>query len=147
MKSHLKNLSKIRRKMINHLENEVFCQIQRSPIHGVGVFAIRPIPKGIDPFRMLKNGRELKFSIELLDELHPNVVKQIQRFCYCDNDYFYLSTMGLNQVSFITYLNHSKTPNMKLKQNRGATSLVKIKQGEELTIDYDREFNDIHEFK
>ena len=141
-----KYLSKMRQKILHHIENELFCQIQRSSIHGVGVFAIRPIPKGIDPFKNLKNFRELKFKIDLLDKVHPSVVKQIKRFCFYNDEYFYLSTLGLNQVSFITYLNHSKSPNIKLIKNGGAISLKKIKQGEELTIDYDREFDDIHEF-
>lgn len=140
-------MSKLKNRLLNHLKNELFCQIKQSPIHGVGVFAIRPIPKGIDPFRTLKKEREIKFHIDILDKLHPEVAKQMRRFCYYNDEFIYLSSMGLNQMNMIIYLNHSKSPNVKLQKMGGSVTLRKIKKGEELTINYDNEFGDIHTFK
>ena len=34
-----------------NLKNNVYCRISRSKIHGVGVIAIKDIPKGINPFK------------------------------------------------------------------------------------------------
>jgi len=41
-------------KLLYHLENEVYCRIGVSHIRGagVGVIAIRDIPKGINPFKI-----------------------------------------------------------------------------------------------
>ena len=42
-----------RAELLRRILADCFCRLQPSPLHGVGVFAIRDIPKGRDPFRTL----------------------------------------------------------------------------------------------
>ena len=69
-----KKISKIKAKLLSHLKDEVYCQLKSSPIHGIGVYAIRPIPIDIDPMRLVKKQREIKFSYEDLAEVHPGEI-------------------------------------------------------------------------
>ena len=46
------------RKIIHNLRNNVYCRISRSKIHGVGVIAIKDIPKGINPFKKCNKTKE-----------------------------------------------------------------------------------------
>jgi SET domain-containing protein len=39
-----------RERLLEHLTNKVYCRIAPSPLHGVGVFAVKLIPAGVDPF-------------------------------------------------------------------------------------------------
>ena len=43
-----------KQKLINHLQNDIYCRIGVSKIDGVGWIAIRDIPKGINPFKSLQ---------------------------------------------------------------------------------------------
>jgi len=45
-------MNDLKKKLIKNLENDIYCRIKPSKKHGVGVFAIRDIPKGINPFKI-----------------------------------------------------------------------------------------------
>ncbi|MEI8101087.1 MAG: SET domain-containing protein-lysine N-methyltransferase [Bacteroidota bacterium] len=141
-----KKISQIKSKILSHLKNEVYCQLKASPIHGIGVFAIREIPSGINPMQMMKKHREIRLSREDLGDLSPAIMAQLERFCYCDDDGALVSTMGLNTMSFLVYVNHSKMPNITLMTDGSARALRQIEAGEELTINYDKEFGEEHDF-
>jgi SET domain-containing protein len=141
-----KKISKIKARLLSHLKDEVYCQLKASPIHGVGVYAIRPIPAEANPMRLVKKQREIRFSFEDLAEVHPGVMEQMKRFCFYDDDGVLVSTLGLNTMNFLFYVNHSKTPNITLKNDGSARALRDIETGEELTIDYDQEFGEEHDF-
>jgi SET domain-containing protein len=70
----------------------------------------------------------------------------MKRFCFYDDHGILVSTMGLNTMSFLFYVNHSKNPNITLKDDGSARALRDIETGEELTIDYDKEFGEEHDF-
>jgi hypothetical protein len=47
---------KIKAALLKHLQQEVYCRLGISPLHGIGVFALRAIPKGVNPLKSwLKN--------------------------------------------------------------------------------------------
>lgn len=132
--------------IMNHLVNEVYCRLGISPVHGIGVFAVRPIPKGSNPLRSLVRHREISFTHAELKTLPKGVRKQIEMFCYYDEDEVLVSTMGMNTMDFAIYLNHSKAPNMRLHKNGVFEALRNIKTGEELMMDYDHSFGGVHIF-
>jgi len=111
------------------LNSHVTVRIAPSPIHGVGVFALRNMPKGrkmgLDD---MPKGYNLPYSSfgklfpevkEILLERWPNVVEG-SAFIYPDSRY-----QG--------YLNHSPDPNYDAVND---VLLKDVKQGEELTEDY-----------
>src|SRR5437870_10035362 len=48
--------------LLEHLRMRTFVRLQPSAIHGVGVFAIRPIPKGTDPFQVCELPQHNRFG-------------------------------------------------------------------------------------
>jgi len=97
-----------KKKLLKHLADEVYCRLGSSPTHGVGVFAIRNIPKGIDPLRSPLPRKELSFKKEELKHLPKGVRKQIKMFCYYDDKEVLIPVVGLNTMDFSIFLNHSK---------------------------------------
>lgn len=132
--------------ILDHLVQDVFCRLGASPLHGVGVFAIRSIGKGTNPLKSRLKHREILFSHEEVKALPPGVRKQIEMFCYYDGDGVLISTMGFNTMDFAIYLNHSKKPNLRMNEDGAFEALRRIKIGEELTMDYDHSFNAEHHF-
>lgn len=119
------------------LEN-VYCRIGVSKIHGVGVIAVRDIPKGIDP---MKETRTIEFetvpATEILDnpEIPEGLKKLVVDMCPENEGVFDVPPCSLNEIGVSFYLNHSNEPNMEERDGYFFT-LREIKEGEELTVDY-----------
>ena len=122
---------------VEDLKTQVFCRLGVSSIHGVGVFAIRPIPKGINPMR----GREYEFLpvpvSQIKHDRHiPDTVKKlVVDMCPEEDGVYYCPPFSLNEISIAWYLNHSKNPNMQEKDG-DFFAMRDIAEGEELTVDY-----------
>lgn len=119
--------------------SEVYCRIGRTK-HGVGVVAIRTIPKGIDPFKNCDPfGDVLKISREEL-EVYPapeEAKNMVRDYCPLQGDTYFVPNYGIDAVDKSYFLNHSRTPNLVTK--RGGEKFItarEIKKGEELTADY-----------
>jgi SET domain-containing protein len=134
------------KKLLEHLQSEVYCKLGVSPIHGIGVFAVRPIPKGIYPLKSYLRIKEIDISKKLIKDLPKGVRQQIDTFCYYDKKKVSIPTIGLNSFDVAVYLNHSKTPNLRFKKAGVLVSLRDIAEGEELFIDYDISFGEKHFF-
>lgn len=120
------------------LEN-VYCRIGVSKIHGVGVIAIRDIPKGINP--MLEN-RHADFeeipALDIFDDkLIPDSVKKLVKdMCPQRGDVMDIPPFSLNEIGISFYLNHSNSPNMECDDDGNFYALDNIKSGTELIVDY-----------
>lgn len=109
--------------------------------HGVGVIAIRPIPKGTDVFKNSDPcGDVLKIPKDELDRCDaPDEAKKMVRdFCALQDGVYFVPDYGIDAITKFYYLNHSKKPNM-FTPDKGETFITTraIKTGEELTADYD----------
>ena len=135
-----------KKKIIQHLETEVFCKLGVSPIHDIGVFAIRPIPKGINPLKSYIRMREIDVPKKDIKHLPKGVRNQIDMFCYYNRKTVSVPVNGLNSFDLAVYLNHSKQPNLRLKKVGVFETLKAIDKGEELFIDYDISFGEKHYF-
>jgi SET domain-containing protein len=140
-------MHKTKKFLLDHLKNDVYCQLGVSTIAGVGVFAIRRIPKGINPLKSWLPSDEVDVSWDDLKKLPSAVKKQIEMFCFYTSKKVTIPVIGMNSMNMAIYLNHSKTPNLKFKKNGKLISLRAIQTGEELTIDYDESFGEIHSFE
>jgi SET domain-containing protein len=121
--------------------NEVWCRLAVTR-HGVGVVAIRDIPKGIDPFKNCDlHGDVLEVSEKELEESHaPNEAKQLVRdFCALQNGTYFVPDYGIDAIDKSYFLNHSRRPNMvTLRGGEVFVTARSIKKGEELTADYEQ---------
>ena len=112
--------------------NLPYFRIQRSPLHGVGLFAIRDIPKN---FKLFKN---LDDKGKFVDE---KTIKNFQVKKLLDD--YYCAPKGKLFVpdqllpSWIYYINHSDNENIILNNETGwyYTKQI-IKAGEELLQNY-----------
>ena len=135
-----------KKRILKHLTQEVFCRLGISKTHGVGVFALRAIPKGINPLVSWLDSQEIAFTQKELETIPKEVKKQIALFCYYDTKKTLVPKIGLNAMTMGIYLNHSKKPNIELKKAGQFKTLRAIKRGEELLLDYDKAFGEKHYF-
>lgn len=140
-------MTDLKKILLQHLKQGVYCHLSVSPIHGIGVFAIKNIPKGVEPLRSLMTNDEVKFTHKEVSELPRSVQKEMRMFCYYDDKHFYVPRSGLNAINMGIYLNHSKSPNVRYKKNGHLVTLRGIKKGEELLMDYDVNFGFEHVFE
>lgn len=117
----------------------VYARIGRSRIHGVGVIAIRDIPKGVDVFQGDSDHVVWVRRAEI-----RRLPAELQRL-YTDFAMVWGQRLGvpstLNMLSVGWYLNHSVHPNVEADDDGRFHSLRRIRKGEELTADY-RTFED-----
>lgn len=128
-----------KRSFLNAL-NDVYTRLGVTK-HGVGVIAIRTIPKGTNPFKNADPlGDVLRIPKEELDAFPaPKEAKDMVRdFCALQDGIYFVPNYGIDALTKNYYLNHSDKPNM-VTLDEGETFLTTriIKKGEELTANYD----------
>ena len=133
-----------KQKLLKHLEEDIFCRIGVSKISGVGVIAIKDIPKGTNPFKTLSKEKEKIVELNSSDikKLDGGVKKILNDFFGNDKlNRFDVLASGPNNLNVSFYMNHSDKPNIDIiiKNNSEYLEFVSnklIKKGEELTINY-----------
>lgn len=118
--------------------------------HGVGVFAIRDIPKGTDIFKNCDpHGDVLEITEEELSAFDaPDAAKLLVRdFCAFQGGVYFVPDYGIDALPKSYFLNHSNAPNI-MTPDKGETFLAArdIKAGEELAADYD-EYHEASHFE
>ncbi|MDP2741835.1 MAG: SET domain-containing protein [bacterium] len=124
-------------KILNCLKN-IYCRLKPSKIEGIGVFAIKDIPKNIDPFRGVKKQKWQKFTMSELKKLDKETLKMIDDFFVIrKKGIVYISESGLNSMDISYFLNNSEKPNLKtINDGVSFITLRKVKKGEELVFSY-----------
>ena len=127
-------------RLIKDLEENVYCRLRQSAVAGVGVFAVRDIPKGVDPFKNFLERHFVDVDPKLIFE-NPNIdigVKELVNDMYAIGDgRLNLWEGGLNGIDIGFFVNYSEKPNL-VSQENGERFLTarEIKKGEELLADY-----------
>ncbi len=113
--------------IVKQLNDTVWATIKPSPVHGVGVFAIRDIPKGQ---RIYAVGRSNEW-LHVYDEtayIHPAILKIIlQRWPLAFEGQPFQSPN--DDVRLTSFLNHSSDPNYDYHTDCATRD---IKEGEEI---------------
>lgn len=131
---------------IKDLETAVYCRLGVSAIHGVGVFAIKPIPQGINPMVETRYAEfDSCLEADIFDNSNiPDSVKAlVKAMCPVNRGVVDIPPFSLNEIGVSFYLNHSKTPNMECADDGNFYALREIAVGEELTVDY-TEYGDLN---
>ena len=111
-----------------NLNNEVWCKTGVSSVAGVGVIAIRDIPKGQ---RMFCNSWERKLLYKMPDDLLPEIREIIlERWPYARENYYVSPN---DDARLLSFMNHSTCPNYDKYTD---TALRDITKGEEIFEDY-----------
>jgi SET domain-containing protein len=123
--------------LLKELANSTYVMIKPSPLHGIGVFAIRDIPKGTRNIFSKGVGDWIKVSKEEVDALPQHSKDLIENHCLFDEDFYFIPDYGFKLVDLVIYLNHSETPNViSLNDGEEFEAIRDIANGEELLVDY-----------
>jgi hypothetical protein len=125
--------------LLNRVLRDCYCRLQPSKIHGIGVLAVRDIPKGRNPFNTLPKYADfgyVRITEGELDALPPSLSQLLRELFIPTDGKMHVPNYGTNMIRLNCYLNHSTAPNMRTKNGYDFTSASKILVGEELTVDY-----------
>ncbi|MBI3774465.1 MAG: SET domain-containing protein [Gammaproteobacteria bacterium] len=105
--------------------------LEKSPVHGFGVFAKELIKKGSKVWEF-NPIFDVRFTDAEFERLPPSVKAEIEHHLYQPEQggvLYYESTMG-------RYMNHSREPNVDFSDVGVGWATRDIKPGDELTCDY-----------
>jgi len=136
-------------KLLQNLKEDVLCKVGVSKINGVGLIAIKDIPKDTTIFNLsnyLSERDELvDISEKEISSLDDEVVDLIKTYAAVSHLGTYaIHENGLNNINIVYYLNHSNDPNIRIKIDKDTkpyqcpnfVAIKDIKKGEELTENY-----------
>jgi len=125
--------------LLAELSNNTYVMLKPSPLEGVGVFAIRDIPKGCrEMFSKPDTGEEwITLSKKEVETLPLPAQFMIGNYCLYDQDNYFVPAHGFKKMDVALFLNHSDSPNIiSIQDGDYFEAIREIKAGEELVIDY-----------
>jgi SET domain-containing protein len=126
-----------KQQLLDYLKNDVYVRVGPSKIHGVGLIAVRDIPKGINPFKNLIEPETYEVTAEDLKEVPPQVVKMVYDYFGVEDGTVFLPITGMNPMDLLHYINHSDDANVKVLNEGWLFETTRdVKEGEELTSNY-----------
>lgn len=130
---------------IQYLNDTVFCKLGNSPIHGVGVFAIRDIPEGTSltdyTISNAEETRWLYLKPEEFDQVLPEIRALILDRNTFDERTEYLKFLSPNRTMLLrAFMNHADDAN-----SDGLTATRFIREGDEITDNFTKGMTCPHE--
>jgi len=125
--------------LLDELNNHTYIMLKPSPVAGIGVFAIKNIPRGCRDMFSKPDVQDTwtklsKVEVELLPQ-HAKLV--IENYCLYDEENYYVPDHGFKKVDLSLFLNHSDNPNIiSIEEGNYFEAIRDIANGEELFIDY-----------
>ena len=125
--------------LLSELTYHSYAALRPSPIEGIGVFALRDIPKGCrDMFsKSSPDDKWITVSRGEMSALPAHTQWFIANYCLFDEENYYVPADGFKKIDVSLFLNHSDTANViSINDGECFETLRDIKAGEELVIDY-----------
>ncbi len=125
--------------LLNELAHNSYVMIRPSPVSGVGIFAIRDIPKGCRAMfsKPDKNDQWITISKIEVESLPAHSRTLIENYCLFDKEKYYVPDYGFKKIDLSLFLNHSDAPNIiSIQEGDYFESTRLIREGEELFLDY-----------
>ena len=123
--------------LLLELQQDTYVMLKPSPIEGIGVFAIRDIPKGCRTIFSAGIGEWIKVSIDEVEKLPAHSRNLVETYSLYDEENYFVPDYGFKIMDLVLYLNHSSQFNMiSVNDGEQFEALRDIKAGEELLVDY-----------
>lgn len=126
--------------LLAELAQNTYVMLRPSAIEGVGVFAIRDIPKGCREMFSKPDAAEqwTMLSKREVEALPPQARFLVENYCLYDEQLnYFVPGQGFKKMDLCVFLNHADTPNVcSVDEGAFFEALRDIKAGEELLIDY-----------
>ena len=123
--------------ILEELSRETYVALMPSPVHGIGVFAIRDIPKGCRNMFSSNAGNWIKVPIADVEKLPAHARALVETYCLYDDENYFVPDYGFKLMDLVNYLNHSSTPNVvSVNDGEFFEATEDIKAGAELFVDY-----------
>lgn len=121
--------------LIAEAHNDIYCKLAPSPIHGVGVFALKDIPINTVIFRV--NLKTITVDSKFLNRIHINVANYYNSMLLSNLSTIEIPETGMSVIPTSYYLNHSEESNAKIDiENNLIVAKKNIYADEEVTINY-----------
>ena len=126
-----------KQELLHELQHQTYIALKPSATHGIGVFAIRDIPKGTRNIFSKDNGNYISLSFAEVEQLPPHAKDFIETYYLYDEQQYYIPAHGCKVMDMANYLNHSSLPNIiSVEEGRWFEATRDIKEGEELFVNY-----------
>jgi SET domain-containing protein len=128
--------------LLNEIINNTYVVLRPSSVAGIGVFALRVIPKGCrDMFSKPHRGDNwIKIPLTEVEQLPEHAKFLIWNYCLFDDENYFVPDYGFKKVDLCLFLNHSDNPNLQSINGGDYFEAVRdIMAGEELYIYYGAE--------
>jgi len=123
--------------LLDQLREDTYVILKPSGIHGIGVFAIRPIPRGCRTIFSKDNGNWIKLPIDEVEKLPAHSRDLIETYCLYDESHYFVPDYGFKLMDLVNYLNHSSSPNIRSVDDGSLFESIRdIEAGEELFVNY-----------
>ncbi len=123
--------------LLKELSLDTFLMIQPSPLHGIGVFALRTIPKGQRGMFSKGIGEWIPVSKKEVAQLPQHAINLVENYCLYDEENYFIPDYGFKVMDLVNFLNHSDTPNIiSINEGEDFEANSDIAAGEELLINY-----------
>ena len=134
--------------LLAQLRDETYVMLKPSGVHGIGVFAIRPIPKGCRDFFSKAVGEWIKVPIADVEKLPAHAKDLVETYCLFDEENYFVPDYGFKLMDLVNYLNHSDNPNV-ISVNDGEyfEALTDIATGQELLVNYGHLVEGMEDYK
>lgn len=127
-----------REQLLLELHDDNFVMLKSSPVHGIGVFAVKDITKGCRTIFSKGVGEWIKLSFAEVEQLPLHSRHHIETYCLYDDENYFVPDYGFKVMDLVLYLNHSSAPNiMSVNEGEQFEALRNIKTGEELLVNYE----------
>ena len=123
--------------LLHQLHADTYVMLKPSPVHGIGVFAIKDIPKGCRTIFSQGVGEWIKLSYKEVEQLPEHSRNLVETYCLYDEESYFVPDYGFKLMDLVLYLNHSSEPNIaSINDGEHFEALREIRVGEELLVNY-----------
>lgn len=93
--------------LLSELRHDTYVIIKPSPLHGIGVFALRTIPKGQRGLFSKNIGEWIPISKKEVSQLPQYSIDLVENYCLYDEENYFIPDYGFKVMDLVNFLNHS----------------------------------------